>query len=269
MTTNNKNIIIYVLVSIIILLIIAVLIGSKAITNILPSPHNVELHSRESYRYMKPEEAKINLLEFDQTKSVQTIKFRIERKGRPLTDLQMDHERLVHLILIKSDMSDFFHLHPILTEDGIFTVELQFRPIGSWIFYAQGVSKEHGAFIAQKSFTDGTPGNPSLTENNITNGIQSDYNFDNAKAQTGILNYSVDLYKNSFEIEPENYLGARGHSVVVNVLTKQMLHVHPETNNLAFTAQLPEPGVYKIFTEFQVGGKVYKTEKIVRSEFKD
>jgi len=54
----------------------------------------------------------------------------------------------------------------------------------------------------------------------------------------------------------EPYLGASGHLVALREGDLAFLHVHPEADRLAFDAQFPSPGRYRLFLQIKTGGVV-------------
>jgi hypothetical protein len=68
------------------------------------------------------------------------------------------------------------------------------------------------------------------------------------------------------DLEP--YLGAYGHLVALRRGDLAYLHVHPETGAggagagplVRFTAEVPSPGQYRLYLDFQHGGTVHTAE---------
>ena len=70
------------------------------------------------------------------------------------------------------------------------------------------------------------------------------------------------------DLEP--YLGALGHSVILREGTLDFIHAHPveevtakQNGTVSFIVDFPEVGKYKVFTQFQRGGKVITTNFVV------
>ena len=67
-------------------------------------------------------------------------------------------------------------------------------------------------------------------------------------------------------VEPDPYLGARGHLVVLREGDLEFLHVHPvgpageDDPGVRFTAEFPSPGGYRLFFQFRDDGKVHTAE---------
>jgi hypothetical protein len=52
------------------------------------------------------------------------------------------------------------------------------------------------------------------------------------------------------------YLGARGHLVALRDGDLAYLHVHADEERLVFEADYPTAGAYRLFLQFQHGGRV-------------
>jgi hypothetical protein len=62
--------------------------------------------------------------------------FRItDLDGKPVTQFEEVHEKLMHLIVVSSDLEKFWHIHPVLQPDGSFIQEESF-PEGNYKLWA-------------------------------------------------------------------------------------------------------------------------------------
>ena len=57
-------------------------------------------------------------------------------------------------------------------------------------------------------------------------------------------------------VTPERYLGARGHLVALREGDLAFLHVHPDEDSLAFMAEFPTAGRYRLYLQFKHDGRV-------------
>ncbi|WP_139364951.1 hypothetical protein [Sutcliffiella halmapala] len=184
-----------------------------------------------------------------------------DKQGKPMDELEVNHEKLLHLIVISEDLENFYHLHPEKQGPGEFTVQADL---------------EDGMYQA---FVDIKPSNleymvepkPVMIGGHEEHGGEHVHLKPETNWQKEIDEYLVTLdvasfsmKKNvvlSFEIEgatPENYLGALGHVVIVNEELDQFIHVHPASDEKpVFEAHFSEPGMYKLWAEFKLEGKVY------------
>src|SRR5690606_38491648 len=71
-----------------------------------------------------------------------TLSYRVidEASGAVVTDLPLDHEEPMHLVLISGDLAEFQHLHPELTDDGTYRFETTFPTAGTYLLFR---SEEH------------------------------------------------------------------------------------------------------------------------------
>src|SRR5437660_638459 len=53
-----------------------------------------------------------------------TLRFFVNEKPRgvPVDSLQVEHEKLMHIIGIRDDLSEFFHIHPLRVAPGLWEV---------------------------------------------------------------------------------------------------------------------------------------------------
>jgi hypothetical protein len=76
-------------------------------------------------------------------------------------------------------------------------------------------------------------------------------------------------------IDLKPYMGAMGHCAVLSQDTQSFLHCHPQQlypttadsrggPDIAFHTKFPKPGRYKIWGQFQRGGKVIVTDFVVQ-----
>ena len=52
--------------------------------------------------------------------------------GNPVRHFDRDNTKLLHLIVVRTDLSGYQHLHPTLSSDGTFTIELRTARPGSY-----------------------------------------------------------------------------------------------------------------------------------------
>jgi hypothetical protein len=72
------------------------------------------------------------------------------------------------------------------------------------------------------------------------------------------LEFSVTRDGRAVESEP--YLGARGHLVALREGDLAFLHVHPDEDSLAFMAEFPSAGRYRLYLQFKHDGRVHTAE---------
>ena len=198
------------------------------------------------------------------------IRIRIQNnEGRPVNEFDIEHEKLLHLIVVSKDMSYFNHIHPEYVGNGEFVITNRFPSGGTYKLIAdfvptggtkttrmewvtiEGTAAAPIALIADESHSKSVDGLDVALENDHPEaGKDFELKFKLSDAET---NEPVT------DLEP--YLGAVGHVVVLSGNTEKYLHVHPIDEDAKgpearFMTNFPHPGIYKLWAQFQREGKV-------------
>lgn len=186
--------------------------------------------------------------------------FSIHEGSSLFTDYGISHTREMHFIAVRDDLRDFQHLHPGRDSEGVWHANFQPEAGGTYWLYADFVDS------ADKTYT--LRSEQKFPGESTEYGIAKD--FEKVKTVDG---YRVELQTEmkgkdvSFaytitdatgkKVELEEYLGAKGHSVLISP-SKDFIHTHPsdESDSLIFTTLLPPDPYYRVFTQFQINGKV-------------
>jgi hypothetical protein len=173
--------------------------------------------------------------------------FRIlDPDGEVLRDYDVEHERLLHLIVVaRSPNRVFLHLHPKQRPDGAWTVPLRLPVNSSYRVFADfttgGERRTLGVDIVGY---DGP---------NLWADPTSQYDVDLLRDGER-LEFRVRFAGNPVKLQP--YLGAGGHLVVLRKGDLAYIHAHADENELAFDVPFPGPGHYQLYLQFKVGGKI-------------
>lgn len=155
----------------------------------------------------------------------------------PASSLQINHEKLMHVIGVKSDLSEFFHIHPepSVGAVGNFGVSQLFREAGTYKLWAEvtsgGATHTFGQTpIVVNGRNPGTPPSKEidLSRNEIVGNYQVGLDLP-AKVSAGRnIKFSFDLHTVlNEEVVLENYLGVPMHLAIISEDLKQFLHAHP------------------------------------------
>ncbi|MFC4065702.1 hypothetical protein [Actinoplanes subglobosus] len=186
--------------------------------------------------------------------------------GAPVTTFAVVHDKPLHLIVARRDLTGFQHLHPVMAPDGTWGVDLAFAEPGVYRMFADFTAQVGGARVATTLGTDLTvPGEyipltaPDPVRVVTTDDFQVGYEGTPVTESTQPLLMSVaDAAGKPVTLEP--YLGAYGHLVMLRQGDLGYVHVHPETQlvdgRIKFWLAAPSPGTYRMFLDFQVAGKV-------------
>ena len=182
--------------------------------------------------------------------------FTIQREGQPITEFDVLHERRMHLIVVRRDLTGFQHVHPSL-DGGQWTAELAPLEAGVWRVFADFSSGGRAMTLGIDVHVDGhyAPRRlPDPADEYETAGL------------TVRLHRGGDIHTFTVEdsgggrVEPEPYLGARGHLVALREGDLAFLHVHPAGGGLEFAVLYPSPGRYRLFVQFSVAGTIHVAE---------
>ena len=187
----------------------------------------------------------------------QPFRFRlIGPDGHAVQRYDQLHERELHLIVVRRDLTGFQHVHPSRQPDGTWTTDLDLRAAGTWRAYADfSPTGGPGQLTLGVDLHVGGPFQPGTAP---TAAAAPDPSFDVRFDRRGD-EVEVTVTQAGVPVEPEPYLGARGHLVALRAGDLAYLHVHPEEGGapaVRFRAELPTPGTYALFFDYQVGGTV-------------
>lgn len=213
-------------------------------------------------------------------KSKETVNLTIQindKDGKPVKDFDIQHEKLMHLIVVSKDLSYFDHLHPEYKGDGLFTTTLNFPAGGEYKLYADYVPKGASKVVKNHTVTvvgekaQTTPLKPDENLTKVVDGKEITLSFDELKAGKDVtLNFNIKDHKTGRPITNlQPYLGAVGHVVIISEDTEEYLHVHPMDEkakgpDAKFMTKFPKSGIYKIWGQFQHEGKVITVPFVVK-----
>jgi hypothetical protein len=180
--------------------------------------------------------------------------------GRPVRDFQVEHEKRMHLIVVRRDGRGFQHVHPTLDATGTWSVPLTLPDAGAYRVFADFKHDGEARTLAADLTVDGAARYRALPEPAVTADAGQGYEvrLDAGQVRAGRevgLEFSVTREGRAVETEP--YLGARGHLVALREGDLAFLHVHPDEDALAFMAEFPSAGRYRLYLQFKHGGRVH------------
>ena len=192
--------------------------------------------------------------------------------GARLTRYATDHTKKLHFYAIRSDLTGFQHVHPVMSRSGIWTARLADLPPGRWRLYATFIPATGPSagteFVLSRTIT--VPGRytaaplpapaAAVTADGYTVTIAGQVMPGMAMPLEVIITRHGHPVTN---LQP--YLGAYAHLTAFHASDLAFAHLHPEgaTNGdhggptLTFSASLPEDGLWRLFLQFQTGGRVH------------
>jgi hypothetical protein len=201
----------------------------------------------------------------------QLLRFQVlDAQRRPVTNFTTLHDKPLHLIVARRDLTGFQHLHPTMAPDGTWSVPLTLPAPGVWRAYADfTATPTAGQPAASVLGIDLTvPGNyqpralPPPAPRATVDGFDVGYEGRPRVGAVQPLLFTVTQAGQPAALEP--YLGAYGHLVVLRDGDLGYVHVHPEAQlsngAVKFWLTAPSPGRYRMYFDFQVAGKVHTAE---------
>lgn len=199
--------------------------------------------------------------------------------GNPVTDFDLEHEKELHLIVVRADGQHFRHVHPEREAEGTWSIPWAWEAAGSYRIFADFVPTETGEGITLSTSVqvagDYVPELPTEQATTTTaDGFEASVDGDLEAGESVELTMTITR-----DGEPvtalEPYLGAYGHLVALRDGDLAYLHAHPhgeepqegETSGpeIVFEATAPTPGRYLLYLDFQVDGEVHTAELVVNT----
>ncbi|MDQ6597458.1 hypothetical protein [Bacillus salipaludis] len=182
-----------------------------------------------------------------------------DMQNNPVNDLDVNHEKLMHLIVVNDHLDQYYHIHPKKAGPGKFVIRYPLAE-GKYIAFIDVKPKNLDYKVEPVPFNVGNPVSshthpalvPDQTLVKTIDGEKVELNVSSFEAGTPVtLVFQLD------DSKLEQYLGAAGHVVILNENANQYLHVHPKDEQRpVFETQFDHPGTYKIWAEFKQAGKV-------------
>lgn len=189
------------------------------------------------------------------------LRFRIlDADGTPVRAFDVEHERRMHLIVVRRDLSGFQHLHPQMAADGTWSVPVRLPEAGTYRVLADFSHDETASTLGADLQVSGAARLRELpapsTSAETTGGLRVALDAPPLRAgREADLRFTVT--RDGRTVTPEPYLGARGHLVVLREGDLAFLHVHPmDDGGATFAATFPSPGRYRLFLQVKVDGDV-------------
>ncbi|OJF11188.1 hypothetical protein [Couchioplanes caeruleus] len=194
--------------------------------------------------------------------------------GAPVTSYTRSHDKDLHLIVVRRDLSGFQHVHPSLDGDGTWSIPLKVAAAGQYRVFAD--FQPAGRAEALTLGVDvPAPGNyqprtlPAASRTASVDGYTVTLDGDLSPGASSELTLSIARDGASVtDLQP--YLGAYGHLVALRGGDLAYLHVHPDGApgdgrtaagpQIRFFAEVPSAGTYRLYLDFQHDGRVHTAE---------
>ena len=191
------------------------------------------------------------------------LRFRIVgADGGTIRDFDVEHERRMHAIVVRRDLTAFRHLHPKQGADGAWTAELRVPEPGSYRLFADFAAGGERYTLASDLRADGVaalrplpaPEPIAVTDGGYEVRLETGPSHAGEEAELGFA-----VSKDGVRVRTEPYLGAGGHLVALREGDLAFLHVHPTREDgatVGFGATFPTAGRYRLFLQFKHEGRI-------------
>jgi uncharacterized membrane protein len=216
------------------------------------------------------------------------LTFTPRRGDQLLRDLPVVHEHPMHLTIVSSDLHSFDHVHPVPRADGSLQLDYRFPVAGHYLLFAEYMPSGERDQVFRFPVTVGDPAGAAPPPD-LRPTMASAEPIPGFPAMTAELvcqprtlsagTHAMLLFRLSDHGQPvtdlEPYMGAMGHCAIISQDTGCFLHCHPEQlypphkatrggPDIAFHTEFPTPGLYKVWGQFQRGGRIVVADFVVR-----
>lgn len=204
-----------------------------------------------------------------------------------VTEFDEVHTKLLHLIVVSEDLTQFLHLHPAYQGEGRFVLEGVILPeAGNYILYSDFTPTGESQQVVRSTLsTSGatmnmphlTPGTDEVAVGPLT--VRLDLPNAVSAGVTMNINFHVSDSKSGKSIDSlDEYLGAAGHLVIIDESTAHYIHTHPAGDHdmsamggmkmqygpdISFEAEFPEVGLWAAWLQVQYKGDIYTVPFVI------
>lgn len=188
------------------------------------------------------------------------LKFTINKidSGKPVSNLEVVHDKIMHVVLVRNDLKHFDHIHPEMKEPGIFTVPYNFPASGlyrTWIDFTIGGMQHIVDFDINVS------GNIDAGEKDMLEGVKVNFKSPKEISAGNEAELKFEVFDDNNESIPitKKFLAANAHLIAIDETLQEFGHNHDEKfdkdNIISFKHTFTKAGKYKIWIKFSVEGK--------------
>ncbi|MFC3960509.1 hypothetical protein [Nocardia jiangsuensis] len=200
-----------------------------------------------------------------------TLRFRITGPdGAAVTRFATRHDEKLHLIVVRSDGTGYRHVHPVMDTAGLWSIDWSWAEPGSYRVFADFAPEGAEELVLSRAVEVAgavalQPLPPPATVARVDGyevTLTGDLSTAGSELRFAVRRDGVPVT----DLEP--YLGAYAHLVALRAADLAYLHVHPEGEvgrtppgpEVAFHAEAPSAGDYRLYLDFKHGGRVHTAE---------
>jgi hypothetical protein len=195
-----------------------------------------------------------------------TFRFVVEDEdGEPVTDYRTVHDKQLHLVVARRDLTGFQHVHPTLGADGSWSVPLTLPEAGPYKVFADFTpqGRDRSVVLAADLAVPGeyVPG-PAPEPVAVASVDDYEVALDGELVAGTRSELTLTVRQGGRPVEDlQPYLGAFGHLVALRDGDLAYLHVHADESagtgpELSFAVDVPAAATYRLFLDFRHGDVV-------------
>jgi Cu+-exporting ATPase len=220
-------------------------------TAVTPSEHGGE-HQEATYENTR------DLTVHDESTDNE-IAFSVKEGNDTFSDYGTSHTKEMHLIVVRDDLQYFSHLHPVIDASGIWRTPYKAPAGGNYWIYADFIENDNAPHtIRFERAYSGNKGTVGIHENSEKVKVVDGYRIAvEVEENDESVSFTYKITDTAgYPVQVEEYLGARGHSVLLSP-TGEFIHAHASEEGVdpVFSTSMLED-FYRAFTQFQIDGKV-------------
>ncbi len=189
---------------------------------------------------------------------------------REVLDFDVQHEKLMHLFVVREDLAYFSHEHPEPAGPGLFRLSYRFPAPGRYRIFADVAPKDAGAQVlsAEVVVTGEPPAVPAARSPASTRAAVALPEGGLRAGRTATVELTLTDTSGRAVTDLEPWLGAMAHLLLVHEDAQTFAHAHPDDREpnvggegrIPFLVRVPKPGRYKGWLQFQRKGRVETIE---------
>jgi hypothetical protein len=210
-----------------------------------------------------------------------------------INTLDVEHEKLMHVIGIRDDMNEFFHIHPVASgAPGVMSVDHVFSKPGKYKIWSEVKKDGVNHSFGHAPVEIGGSGPRSEKKVDLTETASAgDYSLallhDTFFAKNTPVVISFNVHNFTGQDAPlENYLGTQMHLSIIKDDWSEFIHTHPMAAvpsgksfalinevsahggpGLSFQVTFPQAGLYKMFAQFRPQGSTLPPDEALTASF--
>jgi hypothetical protein len=193
---------------------------------------------------------------------------------QPVTSYTTSHDKDLHLIVVRRDLTGFQHVHPQRDPDGTWSIPLTVSAAGQYRIFADFQPTGHSRGLTLGADVP-APGSyqpqplPAAQRTSTVDGYTVTLDGDLVPGTASRLTLAVSR-DGAPVTDLQPYLGAYGHLVALRDGDLAYLHVHPDGApgdgrtaagpQITFYAEVPTAGTYRLYLDVQHNGTVRTAE---------